>query len=276
MNFFGRFWKRYHFTIIFIVLQLISISLLTRSNIAVKNAYLNSSNAVSGYLFELNTEVFSYFRLRKINRELIEQNAILTEELKGYQKTQANFEYLFEDSLNQRKYIYRTARVINNSVNKQHNYLTINKGGAHGIKPEMGVVGNRGLVGIVNSVSENYATVISMLNTKVFISGMHQESGEFGTVVWDGRNPEIVRLKEISRHVDVQIGDLIATSGYSSSFPRGIVIGAVAKVDRPAGENFLVIEVELATNFKQLDFVEVIENMDVIEIKELEERKENG
>ena len=145
----------------------------------------------------------------------------------------------------------------------------------HGIEKEMGVISSKGVVGIVNNVSENYSTVISVLNTRLKVSVKLEETGYFGALEWDGKTFDQAVLNEIPRHATVNVGDLVETSGYSAIFPEGILIGTVHEVDLDKGESFYTIKVKLSVNFKDLAFVEVIGNVMREEQVELEKDTED-
>ena len=142
-------------------------------------------------------------------------------------------------------------RVLNNSVNQQYNYLMIDKGSAQGLKKDMGVISGQGVVGVVTDVSENFATVISVLNRNFRVSASILRNSYFGIIEWTGRDPSSVRLREIPSHVNVVPGDTVVTSGYSAIFPPNLMIGIVDEV-KPGEGNFYDISVNLSTNFRNL------------------------
>jgi len=174
------------------------------------------------------------------------------------------------DTLHQQHYFYTSAKVINQTVNKQHNFLTLNKGSNVGIRPEMGVISADGVIGIVVNVSKKFSTVISLLNLDFRVSAKLAKNNYFGSLHWDGKDYRKVKLDEIPYHIDVNRGDTVITSGYSSIFPEGIVIGTVSNSEVKGG-NFYEIEVDLSVDFKSLAFVDVISNLHREEQKVLEE-----
>ena len=150
------------------------------------------------------------------------------------------------------------ARVINNSVNKQANYITLDKGSLSGVQPDMGVVSPDGIVGVVKSVSSHYATVIPVLNVKLQVSVMHKNSGYFCSLIWDGRKYSEAIVREIPEHVDIGVGDTIMTSGYSALFPAGVNVGTILEVNEPRGGGFKNLRLGLSTDFKKLSRVYII------------------
>lgn len=168
------------------------------------------------------------------------------------------------------RYRFIPARVINNSVNRQNNYITINKGRLDGVKPEMGIVGPNGIVGIITNVTDHYATGPTVLNKRWRVSAKIKKSSYFGSLNWDGLDYRTAQLNEIPFHVELTEGDTLVTSGYSSVFPEGIMIGRIEKFEIGSGDNFYQINVRLSTNFKTLTHVEIIDDKDIGELKTLE------
>jgi len=235
-----------------------------------RSTIINSSNKISGKIYDKFSLVSDYFSLRKANLELANQNEdLLNRSRNAYKANQVKIVEIF-DSLYIQQYEYRTAKVINNSINKQRNYLTLDKGWRQGIEPEMAVLGPNGVVGIVQDVSENYSSVISVLNGNLRISGMLKDNNYFGSIQWGGNNYRYVQFREIPNHVEVSIGDTVLTSGFSAMFPQGILIGTVSEVDEKMSGNFHSITVLLAEDFKNLSYVFVIGNLLKKEQLELE------
>lgn len=253
-----RFIIKNHFAILFVIIELVSLLLVLNHNAYQKSVFMSSSNAISGRLYQSYSNGSEYLMLKQINNELSQENAYLRSRLPESFKASRDYFNLVFDSLSQQEYVYRSAKVINNSTNKHFNYLTLNKGRHNGIEPEMGVISSKGVVGIVKNISDNYSTVISILNTRLKISAKLKSTGYFGSLEWAGGNYQYVYLNEIPRHVKVNVGDLVVTSGYSSIFPGDILIGNVHEVKLKEGESFYHIKVKLSVDFKKLTYVEVI------------------
>lgn len=253
-----------------------------------KAKFLTSSNGITGYFYENFAGVFQVFDLKKANTELAEENAQLRTALQHYQlrnKSTNSQSYLSErnplitmtrDSLNKIVYFFTTARVINNSINQRHNFLTINKGRNQGVKPDMGVVSAGRVVGLVTNVGENYSTVISVLNERWKLSAKIKRNDFFGSLSWNGKNYRTVQLNEIPYHVPVQNGDTVVTTGFSSSFPEGLEIGIVSDYSLGTGSNFYKIDVSLAVDFKSIVQVGLVENRQLREINQLESLNRDG
>lgn len=243
--------------------------------------FFDSSNFFTGTLFEGFSSVFQIFSFKQVNYKMAEENALLRAALQEHLLKSSSGTYRSSDSIflpriakdSSIRAVYRftTARVVNNSVNQQHNFITLNKGRRDGVKPGMGVIANGMVVGLVtNNVSENFSVVISMLNSRWKISAKIKRNDYFGSLSWDGKDYRRVQLNEIPYHVPVQNGDTIVTTGYSSSFPEGLTIGTISDFSIGTGSNFYKIEVMLAADFKNLVVVGLVENTRLNEIKQLE------
>jgi rod shape-determining protein MreC len=263
-----NFLIRYHNIILFLLLEIICFTLIIRFNNFQRVKFLNSANGITGAIYEDYQGIMEYFRLKELNSQLAEENTKLRSELQAIKSVMAEREIGITQAAEQ----YRTvpAKVINNSVHKQYNYLTLNKGRIHGIKPDMGVVSSIGIVGVVVNVSEHYSTALSLLNSRWSVNAKLASSNYFGPLRWDGDNPYLATLDEIPYHVQVEIDEEVVTSGYSSIFPEGILIGRVISIDHNKGENFQQLQVQLASDFNNLYYVDVIENVDKLERINLE------
>ena len=234
---------------------------------------LNSSNVVSGQIYEKYNSVREYFSLRTINDDLAEENARLRKQVQSYLLTDIG--KTIERNIDNELIRSVSAKVINNSVNKQYNYITLNKGAKDGILPDMGVICPEGIVGVIINVSENYSTALSVLNGRWSVNAKLSDSNHFGPLRWEGRNPYVAVLEEIPYHVKVSKNERVITSGYSATFPEGILIGRVIEVEHKEGESFQKIRVQLSVDFNNLYYVEVIENITKKEQEELEAKSEN-
>jgi rod shape-determining protein MreC len=176
------------------------------------------------------------------------------------------------DTLQKQQYTYITAKVVNSSTTLPNNFLTINKGTADGIKPEMGVICGSGVVGIVQQVSTHYSTVMTLLHTKSKVSAKINANGFYGSLVWgEELNAHESILKDIDKTVPVKKGDTISTTEFSALFPAGIMIGKVIESKLNPGSNFNAIKVGLSTNFNNLSYVYVVDNLKKNEQRILEE-----
>lgn len=274
MNTLLRFIVRHQFFLFFLVLETVSIWLLANHNFYQRSKFGNLSRSFYGYTSNLIQEGRHYINLKQINEQLAKDNLDLRNQLakQTLKVTPEQTEGFF--SVDEADFLFIPARIVNNSVNKQYNFLTLNVGRKQGVEKEMGVVTNSGVVGIISAVSDNYSTVISLLNIDFRISAKLQRTGYFGSLYWDGVNYKDAVLSEIPQHVDVQKGDSIVTSGFSAIFPPDIPLGTVKTFDSKAG-NFFKITLELFNDFRQLDYVWVVKNLRGDERDKLENPESN-
>lgn len=265
-----RFIIRYHATLLFVLLELFAFVLVVNYNEKKRTVFLNSSSKFTGYIYEKFNFIGKYFSLIEKNEQLAAENSRYRNRFVNEAEARRFIATPIGDSTFLQHYYYIPARVVNNSTNKQYNYLTLDKGRLDGIKPDMAVVSPNGVVGVVRDVSDNYALVISLLNRKMGVSAKLKKNNYFGSVVWDGIDYRTALLKEIPNHVDVNKGDTIITSGYSIIFPENEPIGIVQSYKAEAGANFYSIRIRLLADFKNLSYVYVIGNKMQAEQKELE------
>jgi rod shape-determining protein MreC len=256
---------------LFLFLEIIALFFVFSYNNYQKVKYLNSSQVITGSIYNSFNSVVSYFELARVNRELADENAKLRSRLQSDKQVTFTPEIIPPAFVPSDSTLFKfvSAKVINNSVNKPFNYITLNKGREDGIKPDQGIISASGIVGVVTNVSESYSMGLSVLNQRWGISAKLKKNGFLGSLLWDGGDYRFANLMEIPFHVGLRVGDTITTSGYSSIFPEGIMIGTIQAFDKPAGENYYNISVKLATNFKALSYVEVVENKNKEEIEGL-------
>lgn len=235
---------------------------------------MSSANAFSGFFLENFNVLTEYFYLREQNQKLAEENTRYRNSFDQSFKSNIVTRQQIRDSVYQQQYFYISARIINNSVNKQYNYITLNRGRRDGLLPDMAVITDDGAVGIVQNVSNNFALVVSVLNRKIGISAKIKKNGYFGSARWDGEDYNKIKLKEIPNHVHLEPGDTVVTSGFSTIFPEGIPIGVISDFKQESGTNFYDITLRLTTNFKNISHVYVVGDLLKTERKELEEISE--
>jgi rod shape-determining protein MreC len=271
-----RFILRYHVVFLFFFLEILSFIFIFNFNNYQKARFLNSSDRISGVIYENYNNIINYFRLPVVNRELAEENARLRG-LLGITARQIRIpdSLLLRYSNQERVYSYIAARVISNTVNRQHNYLTLNKGSKDGIKTDMGVISSLGVAGVITNVSTNYSTALSLLNTRWNISAKIKRNSYFGSLVWDGKDYRKALLNDIPFHVEIAVGDTIVTSGYSTIFPEGVLLGTIDSFEKEGGDNFYTISINLSVDFKALTYVEVIENNKRSEIENIQKLTTN-
>lgn len=259
--------------LLFCVLFLLSLSLIVKSHSFHKSKFVNSANFLSGGIYSLKSNVTSYFHLKDKNNLLIEENARIRKVIEGFKES--NLIPELDSLLFPSKYNFIPARIINNSYSKTKNRLTLSSGAKNNIKIDMGVITSNGIVGIIDNVSKNYATVQSILNTKSQINAKLKSSYHFGTLIWNTINSNIVQLVDVPRLAPVVLGDTITTGGKSTIFPKGILIGTIKDFSLGDDENYYNINIQLFNDMTNLEYVYVIENIDIQEIMSIEKGVEN-
>jgi rod shape-determining protein MreC len=247
-----------HFLILFVLIEFLAILLVVQHNQFHRARFVNLTRNISGGMYQRVDKLDTYFSLREVNESLSRENTMLKNLL-----ARGEFDLGVDTSSSGsgiQQFLHIQAKVINNSVNKQHNYITLNKGRLHGIEPEMAVICDDGVVGVVKGVSEHFSTAISLLNVNLRISAKIKNNNYFGSINWNGKSDRILMLNEIPHHVKLQAGDTIVTSGYSVIFPEGVPIGVIERFEMKDG-NFFDIYVRLIPEFRQLKYVHVVSNL---------------
>ncbi|MEX2230740.1 MAG: rod shape-determining protein MreC [Cyclobacteriaceae bacterium] len=265
------FFYQYRAFFTFLVLELICAWLIIGNNPYQGARFFNSSNRLVASMNNVSHGVREYFLLRQINSTLAEENAWLRSKFEALNQLQ----YIstlpaITDSAVVSQFDFVSAKVVSNTVNRFTNFLTINKGREDGVQPGMAVISPLGAVGKVRTVSRHYSVVTSILHVDVQVSALLRRTGHFGTIQWDGVNPEFVKLKYIPRHVEVAKGDSILTSGYNAIFPEGIMVGLIDQVHL-TDELFYDLSVKLSQDFRKLSYVEVVKNSLKHELDSLEQ-----
>jgi rod shape-determining protein MreC len=242
----------------FLVLEVICAWLIIQNNQYQSARFFNSSNTFVASLNSISQDVREYFLLKNINTTLAEENADLKSQLEKYNQTKNVIDNrLIKDSAMITQYDFISAKVVNNSVDRMTNYLTINRGADDGIRAGMAVISPLGVVGKIKAVSNHFSVVTSVLHRDYRVSVLIKRTGDFGTALWNGRDPDYIDLNFVPRHVHPAVGDTIVTSGYNAIFPQGIMVGTIAEVE----ENetlFYDLKVKLSQDFRKLSFVEVV------------------
>jgi rod shape-determining protein MreC len=254
----------------FLLLELFCIWLLIQNNQYQGAQFFNSSNRLIANMNGLSQNVREYFELREINQTLAEENVRLRK-LAEQQLQQVKLRGDLErDSAIIKRFDFVSAKVVNNSVSRFTNFITINQGNKAGIEPGMAVISPAGAIGKVRAVSSHFSVVTSLLNIDIMVSAVLKRTGHFGTIQWDGADADYIELKYIPRHVVPIAGDTVITSGYSGIFPEGILIGTVTETKLSKEAPFHEIRVKLAQDFRKLSFVAVVKSSLLNEADSLE------
>ena len=269
---------RRHFNFLFfLVLQIMALSFLFRYNKFHEAIFMNASTEVTGRVNEKYNNIEYYFQLKKTNEALVRENLRLHQLMKeNYEAPDSSKRLILDtvryDSARTRlKYNIMEAKVVGSSTFLQNNYLTIHRGSSGQVRPNMGVIGPQGIVGTVLNVSENFATVMSLLHRQYSVVVKLKNGGERGAIEWDGLNPLFVTLKDIPKSAKVAKGDTILTSQISSKFPANIMVGTVYEIVPDNSSNFYTLKVRPATNFFNIEYVYVIDNLQYDEQKRIED-----
>ena len=272
------FIRKYSNFLFFLLLQIISLSFLFRYNKYHEAAFMNVAGEFTGSINQRFSKVESYFRLKQINEQLAAENLRLNQMLKENYEGAGGPGRIVSDTVETdsikgiRKYVWMGAKVVGSTVNSQVNFLTIHRGTLQGVRPNMGVTGPLGIVGQVLNVSDNYATVWTLLNRQFRVVVKLKNGGERGTLEWDGVSPNYVTLKDIPKSAKVKKGDSVVTSPASSMFSgANLMVGTIDEIVDDKSSNFYSLRVKPSTNFYSIEYVYVIENAQIAEQNHLED-----
>ena len=270
------FIRRFFNFFLFLVLQGIAIAILVKYNKTHQAFFAGIANETTGWVSTKYNSVEYYFRLGETNKALAAENVRLHNMLpSSFDSPDSTHiskpDTLFRDTLGHiRKFNFLPAKVVNNSVSDENNYITLYRGKNQGVNDTMSVIGPDGIVGKVVFVSDNYCRVMSLLNRNSKVSAMLKKDFYTGDLEWDGKDPDYVTLRKISKSAKVVKGDTVLTSNYSANFPPGLMIGTVAEINVDASSGFYSLKVKTATNFYTLQYAYLVQNMQWEEQRKLE------
>ncbi|MBB4035181.1 rod shape-determining protein MreC [Dysgonomonas hofstadii] len=267
---------------VFIFLEVVCFYLIFSSNSYQKSVFLSYSTEITGRVYSVSGSILSYFGLKQENQDLLQRNGELStriSELEDYiftlEADSLKTEAFLRDSLGRRiEPDFIVARVEKNSISMIENYIIINKGIKDGVKSDMGVLSQQGIVGVVRNASSNYAIIQPILNPHSRFSCKIQGSNADGILVWEGGDSRFARLTQYPKYEKIEKGDTIVTSGFSDFFPEGIMVGTVEDYKSETDDNFYSLSVKLSTDFGALKNVFIVNNTNE-EIKELERKVKN-
>lgn len=245
--------KKQFFFLLFIFLELIAFLLLANHNNYHRSNIINTSNAFTGSIYSGFNSVTEYFSLKRVNNEMMEENAML----RGKRQIIHNIDTLVSPDST---YVFIPVKVISNSSRNRNNFIMINKGRRDGIEKEMGLISSHGVAGIIIEVTSNYATAMSMLNKNTRISARLKKSGQMVNVVWDGADYRKGVVEDIPTHIIPQTGDTVITSGYSFLFPENIMIGTIGE-QTYSGGTLNKADLIFATDFNNINYAYVCKNL---------------
>jgi len=270
------FLARHYFFLLFLLLQIVSLTLVVNHNYFQKAAAVSASNALNGSMYATRNEITQYFDLKDQNIQLSEMNAILLGQLKTAYLDYDTASTMVTDSIHRLRYSYIAAQVIDNTVSLRNNYIVLNRGALQGVKVDMGVITPGGVVGIVREVSDNFCVVMSLLHKDSKVSASVKKDGTFGQLSWDYTNYREGVMTDLPTHSKIAKGDTLVTSGLGDAFPAGIPVGTVMTFEKPAGEKTYSVRVQFTTDFRKLHHVYIVRDLMRDEIIQLKEKAGMG
>lgn len=260
----------------FLLLELFCTWLVILNNRYQGASFFNSANSFVASVNGFSQNTREYFSLRETNSMLAEENTALRKKLEQLNQLALKTDTLAgADSAVIKRFDFISAKVVNNSIDRLTNFITLNRGSEDGIKPGMAVISSAGVVGKIKITSEHFCVVTSVLNVDIMVSALMKRTGYFGTIQWDGHDPDYVKLKFIPLHVKPQVGDTIMTSGYSGVFPEGIMVGTIAKINPGRETSFHDLDVKLSQDFRKLSYATIIRSNLLNELDSLEMKVPN-
>ncbi|GAA3509056.1 rod shape-determining protein MreC [Aquimarina addita] len=260
--------------LLFLLLLSLSLLFTIQSHNYHKSKFVSSTNFLSGGVYGWRYSISSYFNLKQENERLLKENEHLRNLTHLYLKdTLENSRYIDTVSFTS-PFTFIKANVYKNDYSKSDNYILINRGEKDGIQPDMAVITDQGIIGIVENTSTNYSRVISILHSESTINAGLQKSNQYGSLVWNGKDPNIVQLETIPRQAVLKKGDTIVTNGRSTIFPKGIGIGTISDYRLDQSQSYYLIDVTLFNDMTNIGFVYAIKSNDAEEIKKLENPNE--
>lgn len=275
------FIKRYFVLICFLLLQVVCILMLSNSSKTHEAFFASTANEFTGPINKKYNSIKEYFSLKKINKQLNEENAALRNMLRSNIEVPDTAVVYYTDSLikdsltRYRKYTYLPARVVGNTISSNTNYLMLERGSKQGVEKNMSVISPQGVVGIVVEVGENYCRVMSLLHKNTRISAMLKKNNSMGDVEWNGEDPHFVTMRKVSKSANAVIGDTVVTNTYSSNFPSNIMIGKIVKITADISTSFNNVTVKTATDFFNIQYVYIIKNIRYHEQEKLLKKQVN-
>ncbi|HQV79180.1 MAG TPA: rod shape-determining protein MreC [Chitinophagales bacterium] len=259
---------RFYVLILFVLLEFFAISLIYHSHKYQEIKFLNTSGTISGTFLSYFNNINSFIHLGTNNNVLLEENTLLKQQIE-YQNLYPKDSLLPRNSLTF-KFNYTAAKIVNNTINKSINYITLDKGSKDGIQKGMGVVSSNGVVGIITNVSENFSLVMSVISVKTQISVRHKKSNTLGNLYWNGENPFELQVDGFSKTLPIKSNDTLVTAGFSSIFPPDIPVAKIKRFDKDESTSFYNVDVTLTNTINSISYVYIVKNEKRKEIDSLE------
>lgn len=265
--------SRFHVLFLFVLMEIFAIVKIYHTHKYQEVKLMNTSNAITGRIIGFANSFYTFINLGKNNKELAEENIRLREQL-SYQINYPSDSQLPKNS-ELYYYEYIPAKIVNNTLTKSINYITLNKGEKDGIQKGWGVISSNGVVGIITNVSENFSLAMSVVSVKMLVSVRHKNSNALGNLSWNGKNPNLLQVQSLSKTLPVKINDTIVTAGFSSIFPPDIVVAKVKRFTPDESSSFYEMDVKLTNSIQQLSYVYIVKNKKKKELDKLESQRLN-
>lgn len=264
---------RFYVLIIFVLLEIFALSLVFKSHKYQEVRFLNTSGAFTGTIMEYVNGINTFIHLGTNNKILLEENTQLRRQL-AYQNKYPSDSSLPKNSSTYR-FDYIPAKIVNNTINKSINYITIDKGSVDGVQKGLGVVSSNGVVGIVTNVSEHFSLIMSVISVKTLIGVRHKNTNALGNLRWNGDDPFTLQVDGLSKTLPIKKNDTIVTAGFSSIFPPDINVAIVKKLEPDESTSFYIMNVKLTNDISSLSYVYVVKNEKKKELDALESQASN-
>ena len=257
--------------LLFLLIQIISFALIFNwRNTLHHSAFLSSSNHLLGSALEVNSNVSNYFELSEINKGLVKDNEVLKSKIYNQEIVLSNDFVFLNDTVFKRQYKFLYANVISSQFKNRENFLILNQGNKNGVKQNMGVIGDYGLIGVVVSVGKYYSSVLPVINSKFELAVRHQQTKSFGILKWSKNdNWQSATIEDVPNYVTVEIGDVIETSGASGIFPEGILVGKVIKIEKIEATQFFRIRISLVEDYASIYNAYVVKNENLTDLQSI-------
>jgi len=268
------FFIRNKYFLLFLILELFAFLMTIQSHSYHKSKFINSSNSVTGFFYNKFINVNEYLHLKENNQKLVDENAMLKNLLAKKSKNTITYKSVTKELIiYKQKYNFISAKVIKNDFTKSNNFLTINKGKNDSVTSDLAVVTSKGIVGVTTNFSNNYSTVMSILNENSKINARLLNSFHFGTLTWNGKDYKILQFEDLPRQTNLKIGDTVITGGKSTIFPEGVLVGLI-KDFKMEKNKYKTVNVQLFNDMSAIGYVNIINNLDKLEIINLEKTNE--
>ena len=255
-----EFIRKYSHVLLFLLLEAVALVLVVQNSFYQRSHILRWANSVAGRWYSGVSSVSGYFGLKAENEHLAAENASLRAQLESSYMSYTDSIFEVNDTVYQQRYTYTDAQVIKNSWNKRNNYIMINKGSRHGIRPDMAAISPQGIVGVVVNCTRNFSTVMPVLHSDSRNSVKVQRIRRIGSLVWDGDDYRYASVVEIPNTEKLYKNDTVVTSGLANDFPEGIAVGYIEDFSVEQGSGFYNIRIRLATDFNKLNHVYIVNN----------------